>query len=141
MVVSRLDFAVPVLLLQLRVSIALAGDEVYMQSDCPLLEEWCAQLAPEYRRLGVAAKLMNYFEDISEKKHCFFVDLLVRVSNNIAVTMYEKLGYIVYRRVPEYYPGTKSEDAYDMRKALSRDLDKKSVIPLKEPISPDELEW
>ena len=29
----------------------------------------------------------------------------------------------------------------DMRKALSRDLDKKSVIPLKEPISPDELEW
>ena len=24
-------------------------------------------VAPEYRRLGVAAKLMNYLEDISEK--------------------------------------------------------------------------
>ncbi|XP_062523482.1 N-alpha-acetyltransferase 20-like [Corticium candelabrum] len=98
-------------------------------------------VAPEYRRLGVAAKLMNYLEDISEKKHCFFVDLFVRVSNNVAVTMYEKLGYIVYRRVLEYYSGTKSEDAYDMRKALSRDVERKSVIPLKEPISPDELEW
>ena len=52
------------------------------------------------------------------RKDCFFVDLLVRVSNNVAVTMYEKLGYIVYRRVLEYYPGTKSEDAYGESKTL-----------------------
>ncbi len=29
----------------------------------------------------------------------------------------------------------------DMRKALSRDIDKRSVIPLKNPVRPDELEW
>jgi len=29
----------------------------------------------------------------------------------------------------------------DMRKALSRDVDKKSVIPLKRPVTPDELEY
>jgi hypothetical protein len=29
----------------------------------------------------------------------------------------------------------------DMRKALSRDVEKKSIIPLEKPIHPDELEW
>ena len=45
-------------------------------------------------------------------KHCFFVDLFVRVSNQVAVTMYEKLGYSVYRRVLEYYSGDVDEDAF-----------------------------
>ena len=29
----------------------------------------------------------------------------------------------------------------DMRKALKRDKKKESVVPLKEPITPDQLEW
>ena len=29
----------------------------------------------------------------------------------------------------------------DMRKALSRDVEKKSMIPLKRPVTPDELEY
>jgi N-terminal acetyltransferase B complex catalytic subunit len=69
-------------------------------------------VAPEYRRLGVAAKLMNYLEEVSERKNCFFVDLFVRVSNTVAVTMYETLGYVVYRRVLGYYSGLKNEDAF-----------------------------
>ncbi|MCE3215341.1 4-alpha-L-fucosyltransferase [Datura stramonium] len=32
------------------------------------------------------------------------------------------------------------EDGLDMRKALSRDVEKKSIIPLKRPVTPDELE-
>jgi hypothetical protein len=43
----------------------------------------------------------------------------------------------VCRRVLAYYGG--EEDAFDMRKALSRDTEKKSVIPLKRPVRPDEL--
>jgi hypothetical protein len=31
--------------------------------------------------------------------------------------------------------------APDMRKALSQDVEKKSIIPLKRPITPDELEY
>lgn len=46
--------------------------------------------------------------------------------------------YSVYRRVLGYY--SREEDAFDMRKAMSRDVEKKSVIPLKRPISPSELE-
>ncbi len=55
--------------------------------------------------------------------------------------MYERFGYIVYRRVLGYYTGLGSEDAFDMRKALPRDVEKKSIIPLKHPITPDQLEW
>ncbi|XP_062025069.1 uncharacterized protein LOC133741137 [Rosa rugosa] len=49
----------------------------------------------------------------------------------------QKLGYIIYRRVLRYYSG--EEDGLDMRKALSRDVEKKSIIPLKRPVTPDEL--
>ena len=52
--------------------------------------------------------------------------------------MYEKMGYSVYREVLGYYSG--EENAYDMRKALSRDVDKKSIIPLPHPIEPEDLE-
>lgn len=46
---------------------------------------------------GLAKKLMDGLEVISDKKKCYFVDLFVRVSNKLAIGMYEKLGYIVYR--------------------------------------------
>ncbi|XP_059709500.1 N-alpha-acetyltransferase 20-like [Haemorhous mexicanus] len=111
-------------------------------------EEWhghvtALSVAPEFRRLGLAAKLMELLEEISEKKGGFFVDLFVRVSNQVAVNMYKQLGYSVYRTVLEYYSassGEPDEDAYDMRKALSRDTEKKSVIPLPHPVRPEDIE-
>ncbi len=43
-------------------------------------------------------------EEISEKVHdCYFVDLFVRVSNSVAISMYRKFGYTVYRTVLGYY--------------------------------------
>ncbi|KAG6575909.1 N-terminal acetyltransferase B complex catalytic subunit NAA20, partial [Cucurbita argyrosperma subsp. sororia] len=91
-------------------------------------------VAPEYRRQQLAKKLMNLLEDISDKvDKAYFVDLFVRASNTPAIKMYEKLDYVIYRRVLRYYSG--EEDGLDMRKALSRDVDKKSIIPLKRPDS------
>uniref|UniRef100_A0A670K7E4 N-alpha-acetyltransferase 20 n=7 Tax=Bifurcata TaxID=1329961 RepID=A0A670K7E4_PODMU len=111
-------------------------------------EEWhghvtALSVAPEFRRLGLAAKLMELLEEISERKGGFFVDLFVRVSNQVAVNMYKQLGYSVYRTVLEYYSasnGEPDEDAYDMRKALSRDTEKKSIIPLPHPVRPEDIE-
>lgn len=40
------------------------------------------------------------------------MDLFVRVSNVVAIEMYKKLGYSVYRTVLEYYTGDPDEDAY-----------------------------
>lgn len=50
-----------------------------------------------------------------QRKGGFFVDLFVRVSNQVAVNMYKQLGYSVYRTVLEYYSasnGEPDEDAY-----------------------------
>lgn len=63
----------------------------------------------------------------------------MRCSNSVAIGMYEKFGYIVYRRVLGYYSG--EEDAFDMRKAMKRDVNRRSVIPLKKPVRPEDLEF
>ncbi|KAF9447585.1 N-acetyltransferase [Macrolepiota fuliginosa MF-IS2] len=94
-------------------------------------------VAPEYRRLGLARKMMNLLELVSDEIYKgFFVDLYVRCANKVAIEMYEGMGYSVYRRVREYYGslgvgkgGRDEEDAFDMRKPLSRDPNRRSVRP------------
>lgn len=94
---------------------------------------------PEYRRLGMATKLMGMLEAGSDRVNCFFVDLFVRQSNGLAIDMYKKMGYSIYRQVIGYYSG--EEDAYDMRKALKADPERKSVIPLNPlRVHPDDLD-
>ncbi|RHY76327.1 hypothetical protein DYB28_000371 [Aphanomyces astaci] len=99
-------------------------------------------VAPEFRRLGLAKNLMDYLENSSWgfmlRYDGYFVDLFVRVSNTLAIGMYEKFGYSVYRRVIGYYSGDDDgEDAFG--NALPRDKDKKSIIPLPYPVMPDSL--
>ena len=69
--------------------------------------------------------------------------LFVRPSNDVAVGMYRKRDYIVYREVNKYYsksgPGTTEEDAYDMRKALSADPKKETLETKRKRIEPSEL--
>ena len=72
-------------------------------------------VAPEYRKQGLARLLMNYLEKVSDWHNGFFVDLFVRSTNKVAIEMYEKLGYSVYRIVNKYYSGSQDstgEDAY-----------------------------
>lgn len=70
-------------------------------------------VSPEFRRLGVAKKLMRELEEISSVVYNgYFVDLFVRASNSLAIQMYHRLGYVVYRRVLGYYSGSDEEDAF-----------------------------
>ena len=106
-------------------------------------EEWhghvtAVTVPPEYRRLGMATQLMGMLEAASERCRGWFVDLFVRKSNALAQDMYTKMGYSIYRTVLGYYSG--EEDAYDMRKPLSRDVDRKSCIPLPHPVHPDDID-
>lgn len=98
-------------------------------------------VAPEYRRLQLAKTLMGDFERLSETKRNYFVDLFVRESNHLAIGMYEKFGYRTFRKVIGYYSAELPENALDMRKSLSRDPNKLSMVPLDHPIYPEELEW
>ena len=67
--------------------------------------------------------------------------LVYLATNSLAISMYEKFGYVTYRRVLGYYSGDDVEDALDMRKALPRDKHKQSMIPLDKPVLPEDLEW
>ncbi|KFV47719.1 N-alpha-acetyltransferase 20, partial [Gavia stellata] len=83
-------------------------------------EEWhghvtALSVAPGFRWLGLAAELMELLEEISEKKRGFFIDLSVRVSNQVAVNTYKQLGYNGYQTVLEHCSassGEPDEDAY-----------------------------
>ncbi len=95
-------------------------------------------VAPSYRRMGLASKLMDELEGISERHHdAYFVDLFVRESNTNAIAMYERLGYVVYRTVLDYYSG--EENAFDMRKPLRRDTERRSVEGRGHAIRPHQL--
>ena len=93
----------------------------------------------DYRRLGIASMLMNFLEETSDKFFkAMFVDLYVRPTNEHAQNMYHKLGYVLYRRIINYYENL-NEDGFDMRKSLPRDKEKKFSIPLDHPVSKDEV--
>jgi N-terminal acetyltransferase B complex catalytic subunit len=89
---------------------------------------------PHYRRIGLASYLCSNLEYITDNKphQTQFIDLFVKVTNTLAIQLYEKLGYSVYRRVVGYYGGEQdpyptastrnddTKDAFDMRRAMSR---------------------
>lgn len=89
-------------------------------------------VAPQLRRLGLARILTSALENGCEDELAWFVDLFVRESNATALNLYKGMGYSVFRRVVEYYSddptGRKAgEDAFDMRKPLSRDKKRQHV--------------
>ena len=96
-------------------------------------------VSPQYRRLGLARALMSHLERVSEERKCYYVDLFVRQSNTLAIAMYETFGFIQYRKILQYYSGPQQENAFDMRKSLSMDKEKKAMIPLKNPVHCDDL--
>lgn len=96
-------------------------------------------VAPDYRRLGIGQQLMHHLETVSEQGSMNFVDLFVRQSNTKACQMYQKMGYTTFRTITGYYTGVKPEDALDMRKPLSRDENKESLITDKTIMTVEEL--
>ncbi|KAK4996357.1 N-alpha-acetyltransferase 20 [Elasticomyces elasticus] len=85
----------------------------------------CLTVAPSARRLGHATRLSEVLEQVGDREGCWFVDLFVRVENTAAIELYKKMGYSVYRRIIGYY--NDDSDAFDMRKPLSRDKERKTV--------------
>ena len=71
---------------------------------------------PQSRRKGVAQALINTAMDgmrCYKAKQCF---LEVRVTNNVGIALYKKLGFEVSRTINGYY--SDGEDAYVMSKKL-----------------------
>ncbi|MCX8184837.1 MAG: ribosomal protein S18-alanine N-acetyltransferase [Sulfolobales archaeon] len=71
---------------------------------------------PEFRRRGIATALMVYAMDSMKKREVSEVYLEVRVSNESAIRLYEKLGFKKVKILRRYY--LDGEDAYLMAKEL-----------------------
>ena len=70
---------------------------------------------PDFRRQGIAEQLCNALVDCLKQKQVHCLTLEVRASNAPAIALYEKLGFVLVGRRPNYYRHPK-EDALIMRK-------------------------
>lgn len=81
-------------------------------------------VAHDYRRLGLATLLLENLRAKMNHSNDWFMDLFVRAKNEHAIRLYESLGYVKYRWLPQFYA---DDHGYDMRLPLSRDVERKSL--------------
>lgn len=70
---------------------------------------------PSYRRQGIAEKLVDALIELLQEQKVTCLTLEVRVSNNPAISLYHKLGFVQVGKRPGYYHNPK-EDALILRK-------------------------
>lgn len=74
-------------------------------------------VSPDFRRGGIAQKLLEKTEEFALSRGCPSIALEVRESNIPARSLYEKNGYKVYGRDKDYYSDPR-EDAILYSKAV-----------------------
>jgi ribosomal-protein-alanine N-acetyltransferase len=74
-------------------------------------------VAPAYRRLGIARRLLEWLEKCATVAGIFNVALEVRADNEAGQLFYKHLGYRAVRHLPGYYQGI--EAAIRMGRDLS----------------------
>ena len=77
---------------------------------------------PDYRRQGIASRLLNAVEEFSATQDCERSELEVNTSNTPAVELYKKCGYEIAGTRVNFYRRTRyaTRDAYTMTKSLMR---------------------
>ncbi len=73
-------------------------------------------VAPEHRRRGLAARLLDHAESALRYRDVGTVMLEVRVANTGAQQLYRRRGYTVVQRIGKYY--NNGEDCFLMMKAI-----------------------
>ena len=103
--------------------VAVEGEKVlgYIGSQTVLGEADMMNLAvkPEYRRRGVGEALVVRLVEELKVQNVYSLTLEVRVSNDPAIALYDKLGFLPVGRRPGYYRNPR-EDALILRKELVR---------------------
>ena len=99
--------------------VAVDGDRVvgYVGSQAVPPEADVMNLAvlPDYRRQGIGQRLIDLLIERLHADGISSLTLEVRVSNQPAISLYEKLGFAVVGRRPRYYINPR-EDALILRK-------------------------
>ena len=74
---------------------------------------------PDYRKQGIGYNLVDKLIDLLKAKDVISLSLEVRVSNENAINLYNKMGFEIIGKRPGYYRNPR-EDAYIMRKELAK---------------------
>ena len=72
---------------------------------------------PDHRRRGLGMLLMERLEEAARARGLLQIALEVRASNNAAIALYERTGYTVAGRRPNFYTSPR-EDALVMLRVL-----------------------
>ncbi|MBE7038053.1 MAG: ribosomal-protein-alanine N-acetyltransferase [Ruminococcaceae bacterium] len=73
-----------------------------------------------YRQKGIASKIFDEIFDYCKKHFILYINLDVRVGNEAAVKLYQKLGFDIVGERKGYYTKYNNENAYLMTKKLLR---------------------
>ncbi len=99
--------------------VAMDGDALVgyigSQTVLPEADVMNVAVAPQYRRQGVALKLISALEDRLKENGVTSLSLEVRASNGPAIALYDRMGFRQVGRRPNYYRNPK-EDALILRK-------------------------
>ncbi len=99
--------------------VAMENDRVagYVGSQAVLDEADMMNIAvhPDFRRRGVALNLIEALVSELKERNVHCLTLEVRASNDPAISLYQKLGFLQVGRRPNYYRNPK-EDAWILRK-------------------------
>ncbi|KAH8403279.1 hypothetical protein KR222_009683, partial [Zaprionus bogoriensis] len=82
----------------------------------------CLSIDHDFRRIGLGRRLMRGFNDRLNQHRDWYVTLYVRSQNTSAIQLYESLGFVTTRWLPNFYQN--NDDGYEMRKPLQRDVDR-----------------
>ncbi|NPA85344.1 MAG: ribosomal protein S18-alanine N-acetyltransferase [Crenarchaeota archaeon] len=63
---------------------------------------------PDYRRMGIGKLLLQSLEKLAKRKGLKEIYLEVEEDNEVAKSLYKKLGYVEKGRIKEYYPWGKN---------------------------------
>ena len=99
--------------------VAMNGDQLVGYVGSQSVMGWADMMniavAPDYRRRGIAEKLIDQLSIRLKENKVTCLTLEVRASNGPAIALYEKLGFQQVGRRPNYYRNPK-EDALILRK-------------------------
>ena len=99
--------------------VALDGDTLVGYVGSQTVLGWADMMnlavSPEYRRQGVGEELVEQLMNHLRAKEASCLTLEVRASNDPAIALYRKLGFVEVGRRPNYYHNPK-EDALILRK-------------------------
>lgn len=89
---------------------------VFLHSGTRLARLYSIAVLPEARGRGIAQILLSKLEAEAEEEDRFFMRLEVAKANTGAIRLYEKLGYVVFGELEDYYED--HSDALRMQKRI-----------------------